>query len=73
MPEKRVARRRMPARSPRAARAVAQAYPAKTVKIVAPVQPGGGVDLIARTVAEQLTKAHGPDVHRRERLRRAAA
>ncbi|MBK8323107.1 MAG: tripartite tricarboxylate transporter substrate binding protein [Betaproteobacteria bacterium] len=39
--------------------ALAQAYPAKTVKIVAPVQPGGGVDLVARTVAEQLTKAMG--------------
>jgi tripartite-type tricarboxylate transporter receptor subunit TctC len=35
----------------------AQAYPAKTVKIVAPVQPGGGVDLVARTVAEQLSRS----------------
>ncbi|PWB61769.1 MAG: tripartite tricarboxylate transporter substrate binding protein, partial [Betaproteobacteria bacterium] len=32
----------------------AQDYPTKTVKIIAPVQPGGGVDLTARTVAEQL-------------------
>lgn len=39
--------------------ATAQDYPAKTVKIVAPVQPGGGVDLVARTVAEQLTKSLG--------------
>jgi len=39
--------------------AFAQGYPAKTVKIVAPVQPGGGVDLTARTVAEQLTKSMG--------------
>lgn len=37
----------------------AQDYPTKTVKIIAPVQPGGGVDLTARTVAEQLTKALG--------------
>ncbi len=37
----------------------AQDYPNKTVKIIAPVQPGGGVDLTARTVAEQLTKALG--------------
>lgn len=37
----------------------AQGYPNKTVKIVAPVQPGGGVDLTARTVAEQLTKSMG--------------
>jgi tripartite-type tricarboxylate transporter receptor subunit TctC len=39
--------------------AFAQGYPTKTVKIVAPVQPGGGVDLTARTVAEQLTKSMG--------------
>jgi tripartite-type tricarboxylate transporter receptor subunit TctC len=39
--------------------AFAQAYPSKAVKIVAPVQPGGGVDLVGRTVAEQLTKAMG--------------
>jgi len=34
-------------------------YPNKPVKIIAPVAPGGGVDLIARTVAERLTKALG--------------
>jgi tripartite-type tricarboxylate transporter receptor subunit TctC len=39
--------------------AAAQDYPNKTVKIVAPVQPGGGVDLVARTVAEQLGRALG--------------
>ncbi len=39
--------------------ALAQGYPAKTVKIVAPVQPGGGVDLVGRTVAEQLTRSMG--------------
>ena len=39
--------------------AAAQDYPNKTVKIIAPVQPGGGVDLTARTVAEQLTKSLG--------------
>ena len=37
---------------------IAQAgYPNKPIKIVAPVQPGGGVDLTARTVAEQLGRA----------------
>ena len=36
-----------------------QAYPSKPVKIIAPVQPGGGVDLVARTVAEQLSKSIG--------------
>ena len=39
--------------------ASAQAYPTKTVKIVAPVQPGGGVDLVARTMAERYNKAFG--------------
>jgi len=34
-----------------------QGYPSKPVKIVAPVQPGGGVDLVGRTVAEQLSKS----------------
>ena len=37
--------------------AAAQAYPTKTVKIFAPVQPGGGVDLVARTMAERFNKA----------------
>lgn len=37
----------------------AQPYPSKPVKIIAPVQPGGGVDLTARTVAEQLSKSMG--------------
>lgn len=32
-------------------------YPSKPVKIIAPVQPGGGVDLVARTMAERLAKA----------------
>lgn len=35
------------------------AYPTKTVRLIAPVQPGGGVDLVARTVADRLTKALG--------------
>jgi tripartite-type tricarboxylate transporter receptor subunit TctC len=37
--------------------AYAQAYPVKAVKIVVPAQPGGGLDLIGRTVAEQLGRA----------------
>ena len=35
----------------------AQSYPAKAVKIVVPAQPGGGLDLIGRTVADQLGRA----------------
>jgi len=34
-------------------------WPAKPVRIVAPVAPGGGVDLVARTMADRLTKAFG--------------
>jgi tripartite-type tricarboxylate transporter receptor subunit TctC len=37
--------------------AQAAEYPNKTVTIIAPVAPGGGVDLVARTVAERLTKS----------------
>ena len=43
--------------------AVAQAnYPTKPIKIIAPVQPGGGVDLVARTVGERLQKMLGQPV-----------
>jgi tripartite-type tricarboxylate transporter receptor subunit TctC len=38
------------------------AYPNKTIKIIAPVQPGGGVDLVARQVGERLSKALGQSV-----------
>ncbi len=40
----------------------AQAYPAKPIKIIAPVQPGGGVDLVARTIGDRLSKALGQPV-----------
>ena len=42
-----------------AAQSSSATYPARTVKIIAPVAPGGGVDLVARTVAERLQKALG--------------
>ena len=38
------------------------AYPAKPIKIIAPVQPGGGVDLVARTIADRLGKALGQSI-----------
>src|SRR6476660_6898786 len=38
------------------------AWPSKSIKIIAPVQPGGGVDLVARTIAERLTKSFGQSV-----------
>src|SRR6185436_6946986 len=37
--------------------AAGQAYPAKPVKIIVPAQPGGGLDLIGRTVADQLGRS----------------
>ena len=36
------------------------AYPNKPIKIIAPVQPGGGVDLVARTIGERIGKAARP-------------
>ena len=38
---------------------LAQTYPAKPVKIIVPANPGGGLDLIGRTVADQLSRALG--------------
>jgi len=39
--------------------AAAQSYPAKPVKIIVPAQPGGGLDLVGRTVGDQLSRALG--------------
>ena len=39
--------------------AFAQAYPAKPIKLIAPYPPGGGVDTVARLIAERLaTRLH---------------
>src|SRR4030095_8625025 len=37
-------------------------YPNKTIKIIAPVQPGGGVDLVARTVCERRGRVLGQSI-----------
>jgi tripartite-type tricarboxylate transporter receptor subunit TctC len=42
--------------------AVAQDYPSKAVTLVVPYPPGGGVDAMARVVAEKLTGALGQQV-----------
>jgi tripartite-type tricarboxylate transporter receptor subunit TctC len=39
--------------------AASQGYPARPVKIIVPAQPGGGLDLIGRTVGGELGRALG--------------
>jgi tripartite-type tricarboxylate transporter receptor subunit TctC len=39
--------------------AVAQAYPSKPVKIIVSAQPGGGLDLVGRTIGGELGRALG--------------
>ena len=42
--------------------ASAQPYPNRPIKIIAPVQPGGGVDLVARTIADRIGKPLGQSI-----------
>ncbi len=42
--------------------AVAQNYPAKPIRIVAPFAPGGGTDFIARVAAQKMTETLGQQV-----------
>ena len=42
--------------------ALAQTWPTRSVRIVVPATPGGGIDLIARTLAEKLTGSLGQAV-----------
>jgi tripartite-type tricarboxylate transporter receptor subunit TctC len=37
-------------------------YPNKAIRMIAPVQPGGGVDLVARSVGDRLSRAVGQPV-----------
>ncbi len=40
----------------------AQNFPVKPIRLIVPVPPGGGADLVARTYAAQLSKAFGQQV-----------
>ena len=42
--------------------AFAQAYPAKSVRLIVPYAPGGGVDIVARTLAQELTRRMGQQI-----------
>ena len=47
---------------PSFAQSPASSYPNRPIKIIAPVQPGGGVDLVARTIADRLSRSLGQPV-----------
>ncbi len=42
--------------------AVAQSYPARSIRMIIPAAPGGGVDTIGRALAQKLTEALGQPV-----------
>ena len=42
--------------------ALAQAWPAKTLRVVVPFPPGGGVDIVARAVSEKLSPRLGQPI-----------
>ena len=41
---------------------LAQPYPTRTVRMIIPAPPGGGVDSVGRTIAQKLTNALGQPV-----------
>ena len=47
---------------PGAGNAVAQAYPAKPIRIVVPFPPAGAADILTRTIGQKLTEAWGQPI-----------
>ena len=45
-----------------ASTAAAQSYPSRPIRIIVPLAPGGNVDIVARTIAQQLTENLGHQV-----------
>jgi tripartite-type tricarboxylate transporter receptor subunit TctC len=43
--------------------AVAQAYPARPIRFIVPLAPGGGLDFVARLVGEHLSRTIGQQVY----------
>ena len=48
----------------------AQTYPTKPVKLVVPFAPGGSSEIVARSIAAEMSKGLGQSVYRREQARR---
>ena len=42
--------------------ALAQSYPGKTIRLIVPVAPGGGTDIVARLIAQGLSERWGQSV-----------
>jgi tripartite-type tricarboxylate transporter receptor subunit TctC len=42
--------------------AVAQTYPAKPIRLIVPLVPGGNLDIVARAIGEELSKGFGQQV-----------
>ncbi len=42
--------------------AIAQGYPAKPVRLIVPLAPGGGNDLLSRAISKHLTETLGQSV-----------
>ncbi len=42
--------------------ACGQAYPSKPIRLIVPYAPGGGVDIVARALAQELTKRMGQQI-----------